>query len=209
MAEARESGAEASSVSTGSTKKSRSLDPEEKERRALVRWLENRELDTEGTLEELKDRRAAVEQAAEDEKERKRLLRESKTKAKPAAKSTPAKSTPAKTTTPVKTPVKTAAKSIAKAPSAPVKVSILTKAAAKKPVVVHEDEDEDEDEEEATSNSAAAAIVTKPLKFKKVKYQVTTDGYAWLEAADGGRGEYAGKFGDDGKLDAEVECPFA
>ena len=203
MAEARESGAEASSVSTGS-KKSRSLDPDEKARRALIRWLENRELDTEGTLEELQERRAAVERELVEEKERKAKAREDKKAGKPAAKP---KSAPAP-----KTPAKAAAKTPAKAPAAPIKSSLLSKAAAKK-VVVEEDSDEESDAEEEESSSSSAssapAIVTKPIKFKKVKYQVTSDGYAWLEAADGGRGEYAGKFGDDGKLDASIANIFA
>jgi hypothetical protein len=203
MAEARESGAETSSVSTGS-KKSRSLDPDEKARRALVRWLENRELDTEGTLEELQERRAAVEREQEEEKERKAAAKEAKKAAKPAPKAA-AKSAPAP-----KTPAKAAAKTPVKAPAAPVKSSLLSKAAAKK-VVVEEDSDEEEEEEESSSSSSSssAAIVTKPFKFKKVKYQVTTDGYLWLEAADGSRGEYAGKIGDDGTINKDAKNPFA
>jgi hypothetical protein len=67
---------------------------------------------------------------------------------------------------------------------------------------------EEEAEETTASNSAAATIVTKPFKFKKVKYQVTDDGYAWLEAADGSRGEYAGKIGEDGTFDKEALNPF-
>lgn len=219
----------ASSTSTGS-KKSRALDPEEKERRALERWLghEKRGLSIEGTLEELRNRKQAFLDDEEAEKLAKKQARESKKTAKPApksaAKSAPApssllsraaaaqKSTPAtaakkpapKPTVVVKTPVKTAA-APKSAPPAPLKKSLVKST----PMMEELEAAEEEEAEETTaSNSAAATIVTKPFKFKKVKYQVTDDGYAWLEAADGSRGEYAGKIGEDGTFDKEAPNPF-
>jgi len=224
-----EGNSSASSTSTGS-KKSRALSPDEKERRALERWLghEKRALSIEGTLEELRDRKQAFLDDEETEKLAKKQARESKKTAKlapkPAAKPTAAassllaraaaaqKSTPVaaakkpapKPTVVVKTPVKTAA-APKSAPPAPLKKPVMKHT----PMMVELEAAEEEAEEtEETTTSAAAAIVTKPFKFKKVKYQVTDDGYAWLEAADGSRGEYAGKIGEDGTFDKEAPNPF-
>ena len=226
--EPEEGSSSASSTSSGS-KKSRTLSPEEKERRALVRKLETRELDTEGTLEELRTRFEDYEQAIQDEKDRKKQKREAKTAAKPAAKSAAkpvvksipapssllaratgaakpaAKSTPAKPT-PAKSTTKPAVKVVAKSGSLLAKAS--NSAAPKSMTEELEEAAAEEEETEETAPAATPTLVTKPFTFKKVKYQASPDGYLWLQATDGSRGEYAGKIGDDGKIDASASNPF-
>ena len=225
--EPEEGSSSASSTSSGS-KKSRPLSPDEKERRALVRKLDTRELDTEGSLEELRARLAEYEQAIQDEKDRKKQKREAKTAAKPAAKpaakSTPAPSSllarasstakpapkpaakPAAKSTPAKSTPKPAVKVVAKSGSLLAKAS--NSAAAKSMAEELEEAEEETEETEETAPAATPALVTKPFTFKKVKYQASPDGYLWLQATDGSRGEYAGKIGDDGKIDASAPNPF-